>query len=239
MSFMAKARGASASIPAVPAKSAGPVAVNAPPSANQSAAGRTSNGLKEFLWLLSDVKRGRILDLCPATQSTLNFFIEKGFRISAEDMLRTWKNFQDEEEDRARSGPVPVGEPIERLSKAELGAKFLENNLNYPAESFHGILAWDFCDYFDREVLPFVMERIYDILHPGGVVLAMFHSRPTERFHNYRVIDGQTVEPVAAPTVAVHTRVFQNREILDLFEKFRSSKTFVGRDQVREALFLK
>jgi hypothetical protein len=37
----------------------------------------------------------------------------------------------------------------------------------------------------------------------------------------------------------VHARVFQNREILDIFGKFRSSKTFVGRDQVREALLLK
>jgi hypothetical protein len=33
--------------------------------------------------------------------------------------------------------------------------------------------------------------------------------------------------------------VFQNREILDIFSEFRTSKTFVGRDQVREALFLK
>jgi len=134
---------------------------------------------------------------------------------------------------------VPAGEFVDRISKRELGEKFLESNLNYQPESFHGILAWDFCDYFDPEVLPLVMQRIYDILHPGGAVLAMFHSRPTERFHNYRVVDGQTVEPVPAPTVAVHTRVFQNREILDLFESFRSSKTFVGRDQVREALFLK
>jgi hypothetical protein len=39
--------------------------------------------------------------------------------------------------------------------------------------------------------------------------------------------------------LAVHSRIFQNREILDIFGKFRSSKTFVGRDQVREALFLK
>ena len=43
----------------------------------------------------------------------------------------------------------------------------------------------------------------------------------------------------AAPTLAVHARVFQNREILDSFGQFRTSKTFVGRDQIREGLFLK
>lgn len=235
MNWMAKTRGIATAAAAVPTKP-GPAAASASAS-SQTPAGRTSNGLKEFLWLLSDIKKGRILDLCPATQSTLNFFIEKGFRISAEDMLRTWKHFMNDEEERMRA--VPAGEFVDRISKRELGEKFLESNLNYPAESFHGILAWDLCDYFDPEVLPLVMQRIYNILTPGGAVLAMFHSRPTERFHNYRVVDGQTVEPVAAPTVAVHTRVFQNREILDLFESFRSSKTFVGRDQVREALFLK
>lgn len=236
MNWMAKQR-MSAAPATVSSGRPGPVSTSGSASANQAGAGRTSNGLKEFLWLLSDVKRGRILDLCPANQHTLNFFIEKGFRISAEDMLRTWKNFINEEEERMRGGSAD--EPVERPTKSELAKHFLENNLNYPNESFHGILAWDFCDYFDREILPLVMERIYDILHPGGVLLAMFHSRPTERFHNYRVVDEKTIEPVAAPTVAVHTRVFQNREILDLFEKFRSSKTFVGRDQVREALFLK
>ena len=83
------------------------------------------------------------------------------------------------------------------------------------------------------------MERIFNILHPGGAMLALFHSRPAERFQRYRVADSQSVELLAAPTIAVHAHVFRNREILDLFGRFRSSKTFVGRDQVREALFLK
>ena len=187
--------------------------------------------------MLSDIRKGRILDLGPATQSTLNFFIEKGFRISAEDLLRTWKDFSNSEEERLRS--APAGEPVERASQAELAEKFLETNLNYPEQSFHGILAWDACDYFVAGVLPPLMERIYNMLHPGGALLAIFHSRPTERFYNYRVLDGQAIEPVSAPTVAVHTHVFQNREILDLFKQFRTSKTFVARDQVREVLFLK
>jgi hypothetical protein len=83
------------------------------------------------------------------------------------------------------------------------------------------------------------MERLFQMLHPGGALLALFHSRPEERFHRYRIVDSQAVESLAAPTIAVHAHVFQNREILDLFGKFRSSKTFVGRDQVREALFLR
>jgi hypothetical protein len=41
------------------------------------------------------------------------------------------------------------------------------------------------------------------------------------------------------PPIAQHVHIIQNREMLDLFAKFRTSKTFVGRDQLREGLFLK
>jgi hypothetical protein len=33
--------------------------------------------------------------------------------------------------------------------------------------------------------------------------------------------------------------VYQNREIQDLFSQFRTTKSFVGRDQLRENLFIK
>jgi hypothetical protein len=120
-----------------------------------------------------------------------------------------------------------------------LADKFLETALKYSEESFHGVLAWDLLDYFEAPVGTRIMNRLFEILHPGGAVLALFHSRPPERFHRYRIVDTQTVELVPASALAIHARVFQNREILDLFQKFRSSKTFVGRDQVREGLFLK
>jgi hypothetical protein len=234
MNWMAKVRPAAPSLSAgvAPAKP-GPTATPGAPSANI----RISNGLKEFLWLISDVPHGRVLDLGPVWQSTVSFFVDKGYRVSTEDLLRTWKVFLTSEEEGFRN--APVGTEAERVSPAALAGKFLENALQYPERSFHGVLAWDLLDYFDPEVTPRLMERVSQLLHPGGAMLAMFHSRATERFHRYRVVDGQTVELITAPTIAVHSHVFQNREILGLFSDFRSSKTFVGRDQVREALFLK
>lgn len=248
MNWMAKARpsnpattpGNSAKAPASAAAPARSRAAEKPgPTASVAPAGnvRISNALKEFLWLLSDVPRARILDLGPVWQSTVTFFIEKGYRVSSEDMLREWKDFLATEEERLRM--APVGEEVERRSLPALAEKFIDTALNYPENSVHGVLIWDLLDYFDPAVVPALMNRLYNMLHPGGTVLALFHSRPAERFHRYRILDGQTVELLSAPTLAVHAHVFQNREILDLFGKFRSSKTFVGRDQVREALFIK
>jgi hypothetical protein len=233
MNWMAKPRfGGTATAMAGQASKPGPVTATTPP-ANQ----RVSNGLKEFLWLISDVRNGRILDLGQVSQATLTFFIEKGYRVSTEDFLRSWKEFLTAEEERLRV--APVGNEGEKISQALLAEKFLDASLQYPEESFHGVLAWDLFDYFDAELMPRVMDRLYSLLHPAGSVLALFHSKPAERFHRYRVVNPQTIELLPAPTLAVHARVFRNREILDLFAKFRSSKTFVGRDQLREGLFLK
>jgi hypothetical protein len=233
MNWMAKAR------PGVAPAAAGAVSVKPGPaaSAGPSPNVRISNGLKEFLWLISDVPHGRVLDLGPVWQSTVTFFVEKGYRVSTEDLLRVWKDFLSSEEDGFRA--APVGQESQRISPSALADKFLENALQYPERSFHGVLAWDLLDYFDPEVAPRLMERLSQLIHPGGAMLALFHSRPTERFHRYRVVDSQTLELITSPTLAVHSHVFQNREILGLFGEFRSSKTFVGRDQVREALFLK
>ena len=198
---------------------------------------RVANGLKEFLWLLGDAKQPRILDLGNLSQSTLNFFIEKGFRISTEDLLRSWKGFLTTEEETLRR--LPAGEAGPKVSQALLAERFLAEAVQYPEESFNGVLVWDLLDYLDSQLLTRLMDRLYELLQPGGAVLAMFHSRTPERYHRYRVVDAQSIEPIPSPTLTVHARIFQNREILDLFGKFRSSKTFVGRDQVREALFIK
>lgn len=218
---------------------AGPATATAKAVAAGSAAPnvRVSNGLKEFLWLYSEAKNPRILDLGNVSQSTLNFFIARGFRVSTEDLLRSWKEFLTAEEENLRR--APPGQEGEKISQVMLAEKFLETSVVYPEESFDGVLSWDLLDYLDSELLRRLMDRLYAVLRPGGAVLAMFHSRTPERYHRYRILDMQSVELVPAATLAVHTRVFQNREMLDLFGKFRSSKTFVGRDQLREALFLK
>lgn len=232
MNWTAKPRlGAAAAAGAAPIKP-GP-ATAAEPAPNH----RISNGLKEFLWLISDIPRGRVLDLGPVRQSTVSFFVDKGYRLSSEDLLRAWKDFLTAEEERLRT--AAVGDDSGKLSPSALADKFLETALQYPEQSFHGVLAWDLLDYFDPEVVPRLVERLSCLVHPGGAVLALFHSRPAERFHRYRIVDSQSVELIPAPTIAVHAHVFQNREILGLFEQFRSSKSFVGRDQVREALFVK
>jgi len=231
MNWPAKPRGDAHSVPQVPSKP-GPAAPVASPRNV-----RISNGLKDFLWVLSDVKRGRLLDLGPVWQSTVGFFIERGFRVSTEDLLRSWRDFLSNIEEELRA--APVGRENGEMNPSVLADRFLEGALIYPPESFHAVLAWDIFDYLEVELMQRVVNRLYELLRPGGAVLAIFHSRPADRFHRYRIVEAQSIELLPAPPLAQHQRIFQNRELLDLFGQFRSSKSFVGRDQLREGLFLK
>jgi hypothetical protein len=235
MNFIGKTRlaGTTATVP--PRKSQVTPAVAAAAS-HSSPNFRTSNGLKDFLWLLSDVENGRLLDLGAVSQATLNFFIERGFRVTTDDFARSWKDFRAAEEEKQRM--EEQSDFYEPFSPEQIAARFLDHSLQYPEESFNAVLVWDLFDHLDAELLPKVTERLYEIMRPGGAVLAIFHSKP-EHFYRYRIVDNQTIESIPIGTAVTHNNGFQNREILELFKHFRSAKTFVGRDQLREGLFIR
>jgi hypothetical protein len=98
---------------------------------------------------------------------------------------------------------------------------------------------WDILDYLDNDLMTQLAARITSLVRDGGVVFAIFHARKPETFHRYRVLDAENLELIPTPCPFVPQRVLQNREISNLFSRYRSSKTFVGRDQIREGLFVK
>ena len=200
---------------------------------------RVSNGLKEFLWNLDGLGRGTLLDLGPAWQTTLSFFIERGFRVSSEDILRAWKDFLVEEEAKLREATGRAAQHNLDVSPSARAARFLEANLQYPNSSFDAVLLWDLLDYLEPLVSKQVVASLTELLRPGGIVFAMFHSKKPEGFQRYRVVDPTTLQVISAPLLCPAQRVYQNREIQDLFSRYRTVKSFIGRDQLRESLFIK
>lgn len=198
---------------------------------------RLSNGLKEFLCQLDGIGRGHLLDLGPARQTTITFFIDRGFKVYTEDLLMTWKIFLDADEKQWRE--LPPGSAGLEMTPAARAERFLESTLRYPEDTFDAVLVWDLLDYLDADLVSRLVARITSLVRDGGVAFAIFHNRKPEEFHRYRVVDAQNLELIPAPCPFAPQRVFQNREISDLFRRFRSSRTFVGRDQLREGLFVK
>lgn len=198
---------------------------------------RVSNGLKEFLWQLQGIGRGTLLDVGPVWQSTVRFFVERGYKLYTEDVLVSWRDFLQSEEAAARTRPPGAAAPPE--APGARADRFLQSNLNQPANSIDAILLWDLLDYLDADSLPPFLARISSLLREGGAILAMFNTRLPERFNRYRVLDEQNLEVVPSPLLVPPQHIYQNREIQLLFERFRTSKSFVSRDQFREGIFVK
>jgi hypothetical protein len=199
--------------------------------------GRQSNGLKEFLWQLEGIGHGHLLDLGPARQTTITFFIERGFKVYTEDLMATWQYFLEEEQQREKK--LPSGADRSEMTPIQRAKRFLDSTLLYPDNTFDAVLMWDILDYLDSELMAKLAARITSLVRDGGVVFAMFHTRKPILFHRYRVLDAQNLELIPASCPFQPQRVFQNREISNLFSRYRSSKMFVGRDQLREGLFVK
>src|SRR3981189_1673695 len=109
-----------------PRSSGTPAVGGAVPRASEShETTRVSNGLKELLWNLDGLGRGTLLDLGSAWQTTLSFFIEKGFRVTADDLLRSGKQFLDQEEKSLReAGSMP--DASVDMTPAGRATRFLE-----------------------------------------------------------------------------------------------------------------
>ena len=214
-----------------------PAATGSNRTSEADQATRVSNGLKEFLWNLDGLGRGTLLDLGPAWQTTLNFFIERGFRVTSDDLLRSWKDFMAEEEVRLKDA-ANSAENVD-LTPAGRAARFVQANLRYAPSSFDAVLLWDILDYLEPAVAKQSVACLTELLRPGGIVFAMFHSKKPEGFQRYRVADSNTLQVISAAPLCPAQRVYQNREIQDLFGRFRTVKSFVGRDQLRESLFVK
>jgi len=199
--------------------------------------GRQSNGLKEFLWQLDGIGHGHLLDLGPARQTTITFFIERGFKVYTEDLLATYQYFLEEEAQQVKK--TATGAKRSELTPEARAEKFLETTMLYPDDTFDAVLMWDILDYLDNDLMAKLAVRITSLVRDGGVIFAIFHTRKPMLFHRYRVVDGQNLELIPATCPFQPQRVFQNREITNLFGRCRTSKMFVGRDQLREGLFVK
>jgi len=137
--------------------------------------GRQSNGLKEFLWQLEGIGHGHLLDLGPARQTTITFFIERGFKVYTEDLMATWQYFLDEDIQKAKK--MKPGDDLSGMTPEGRATRFLETTMLYPDETFDAVFMWDILDYLDNDLMAKLAARITSLVREGGVVFAMFHTR--------------------------------------------------------------
>jgi len=201
---------------------------------------RRSSGLAELWRSLSSHEGQCVLDLGPTSPANIKHLTDMGHKVYSEDLLLASRD--------------PGLRALDAEGTSVLDEKrFLAENLAYDPHSFDTVLFWDVADFMEEALVKPVVARVWSIMKPGGFVLAFFHTRdagadaPCFRFHmsGPDTLDAQplTVASEAhngkkAARVPAYRlqRVFNNRNIENLFRDFSSLKFFLARDNVREVL---
>lgn len=129
-----------------------------------SSAPSVSQGL-DWLWQhLRDVQHPKILDCGPVSPATLQVLLRRGAKLYVADLITPSSESDPKFWDR--SGKVPVF----------LTSKFLDQLPQTPEASLTAILCWNLLDFVPREALRDVVERLFSLLEPLGVIFVLLRE---------------------------------------------------------------
>ncbi len=190
---------------------------------------RRSTGLLEFTRAIEGQESLCILDLGSTSPTNITRLTGLGHKLYNEDLLTS------------------SGDPALML-KSDDGKTmvfdvehFLADNLAFDHPMFDAVLFWDIADYLPEAAVKPVVDRMAQIVKPGGVLLAFFHTKdagPEVPYHRYHIAGKDTLEFQPGSRFRLQ-RVFNNRHIENLFKEFSSLKFFLARDYMREVLVVR
>jgi hypothetical protein len=200
------------------------------PAANERVP-RHSSGWGQLLERMRTEESLRILDIGATSSTNINFVTALGHSIYLANLVeeaakRDWIVAQDD-------GSSPRFD-VE---------KFLATHLNFSGRGFDVVLFWDTADYLPEELLGPVLERIHQVMAPGGHMLAMFHSPSNASstsvgkadFCRYHLTDRNQVDVQRAGDYPL-LNTYTNRQIEKMLSSFKSYHFFLSKDNVREVV---
>lgn len=200
-------------------------------AANNERIPRHSSGWGQVLDRMRKDESLRVLDFGATSSANINFITALGHSIYLANLV---EDATKREWIIAGKGGEPDRFDVER---------FLETHLDFSGRGFDVVLFWDTADYLPDQLVAPVIERIHQVMAPGGHLLMMFHSATgtsssgTSRtdFCRYHLTDKASLDVQHAgeyPLLSTYT----NRQIEKLLENFKSYHFFLSKDNVREVL---
>jgi hypothetical protein len=177
----------------------------------------TSSVLHLFVEALEQCREPQVLDLGPVCGENITFLAHQVHRLYVFDMFIRL--------DRNRRKGVP--------------SSWAWRQLDYPRQSFDGILLWDLADHLnDREVKGLV-ELCRNMVKPGGMVTVFVSGTKalSSTVSSFVIGDGLHLHLRPQPHLDLPLHVRHNREVLSLFTPFTPVRSFIYRNGLREFLF--
>ena len=168
----------------------------------------------------------RVIDVGFTSPSNINYLTSLGQSVYMADLVNdactgNWKKGTDED-----------GNPIWDVDG------FLENSLEFSGKLFDIVLLWTTLDYLPEPLVVPVVNRLHQVMNPGGQVLALFHTRLQGeetvncRFH---ITPTDEVEMQLTQQFPIQ-RAFTNRSIERLFSGWPGHRQFLAKDSVSEVI---
>jgi len=174
---------------------------------------------------LTHLPHPRILDLGSVVGGNLQFFIDLGCKVTADDLLKPVETILPE---AGVPGTDWKGPSAKRLE--------------HPDMSFDAVIAWDLFDFLAPTEAKVFARDLLRIVKPGGIVLAFFTSRETERrepHRRFRIHSQDKIEWISVGRSRTLRHVYQNRDIERMFDGFKTHTAFVLQNGTREMLLEK
>lgn len=177
----------------------------------------TSKTCELFINSLAHCSDPQILDVGPACNENITFLGSRVKRLFVCDMF-----FRLHKSRRKK-------QPKERLWQA----------LDYPEQSFDGILLWDLVDRLDKDELADLIRLCLSLVRPRGVVMLTAFARQTFLSNvNTFVLDNDfhiSFRPQKHLDLYMNHR--HNREIMAMFSPLSLIKALLNKNGYREFLF--
>ena len=146
---------------------------------------RHSSGWSHLQKHLASQEALRILDIGPTSAININYVTSLGHSIYMANLV-----------DEAAKPEWKIAEDSTEGVHFDVDG-FLATNLNFSDRKFDVVTFWDTADYLDPGVLKPVIDRIHEVMQPGGLLLAFFHAKATgvdTSFSRYHLTATDSVE---------------------------------------------
>ncbi|HTY83772.1 MAG TPA: methyltransferase domain-containing protein [Silvibacterium sp.] len=188
---------------------------------------RHSSGWAAMLKHLKEEESLRVLDIGPTSPSNINFLTALGHSCYMADVVH-----------EALTGEWTAPPEEEGGAPGFDVGRFIGQTLDFGGRRFDVVLLWTTLDYIPQSLVQPLIDHLYAAMHPGGRVLAIFHTKmegPNTAYCRYHLTDGDTIEmQESEPHPVLH--VYTNRMIEKLFSRFSNYRFFLAKDNIYEVI---
>jgi len=184
--------------------------------------------LKDFIDNVVKKENPVVLDIGPVTGSNIEYFLNFGIKIYMEDFLAAYNK---------PKYTVFVDDQLTLDVR-----KFFSENFSYGDNYFDGLICWDILNYLETKFARTFVEKISAKMKPNSFVLAFFQTlrgQSPAPVHKYRVVDEFSLEYIPLELKMEIRKIYQSREINQLFPGYQSQKFYLLKHNILEVLLRK